>query len=104
MTWRSFVQNSMQVWELYQTAKTYHVRPSDLVAVDDPYAAYCLDTAVGEFGRALDAELNNVEGKTKKEIKMKSDRILRRWLDMPLRFRDPAKSGHIALPSKDGDS
>jgi hypothetical protein len=49
-----------------------------------------LDNAVGEFGRSLEAAINDVEGKNKKEVEMKVDRVVRRWLDMPLKFRDPA--------------
>lgn len=70
------------------------VRPSELLHIQDPFAAYCLDSACGEFGRALENELSNVEGKNKKEIQVKSDRVIRRWLDLPMRYRDPAKSGH----------
>jgi hypothetical protein len=49
-----------------------------------------LDSACGEFGRALEAAVQDVEGKNKGEIEMKADRVVRRWLDMPLKFRDPA--------------
>lgn len=73
-----------------------------ILDVSDPYAAYCLDTAVGEFGRTLENELSNIEGKNKKEIQTKADRLMRRWLDMPVRFRDPARSGHVVLPKRDG--
>lgn len=101
-TSRSFVKSSREVWQLYQTAKSFGVRPSELVSAPDPYAAYCLDTAVGEFGRALENALRNVEGKNKKEIEVKAERIVRKWLDMPQKFRDPVKSGHAVLPNKDG--
>lgn len=55
---------------------------------------------MNEFGTAVDAALHDVEGKTKKEIAAKSERVLRKWLDMPQRYRDPLKSGHVQLPSK----
>jgi hypothetical protein len=77
------------VWEIYQTAKSFNTRPSDILGVTDKYAAYCLDTAVGEFGRVIENELSGVEGKTKKEIASKSDRLMRKWLDMPQQFRSP---------------
>lgn len=64
--------------------------------MSDPYAAYCLDNAVGEFGRALEAELSRVEGKNQKEIDVKADRILRKWLDMPQQWRRP----NVQLPQR----
>ena len=88
------------MWALYQTAKQFSVRPSSLLDVSEPYAAYCLDNACGEFGRAVENALQEVEGKNKKEIKVKSERVLRKWLDLPLQYRDPAQSGHIQR--KDG--
>lgn len=57
--------------------------------VDDPYVAYCLDSAVATFGLALSAELNLVEGKNAKEIQKKQQRILDRWLGNPIRYREP---------------
>lgn len=68
--------------------------------MQDPYAAYCLDNAVAEFGRAVESDLAEVEGKTKKEVAKKSERVLRRWLDMPQQYRDPAASGAVQLPRK----
>jgi hypothetical protein len=61
-----------------------------------------LDTAVAEFGNALEGELKSIEGKNKKEIAVKSNRLLSRWLDMPLQYRDPVKSGHAQMPSQRG--
>jgi hypothetical protein len=89
------------VWRLHLVAKEYNCRPSDLLYIKDPYAAYCLDTAVAEFGRTLENELQGVEGKTKKEITVKSQRILSKWLDLPMQYRDPMKSGHVQIPSRD---
>lgn len=67
------------------------------MAEGDPWAAYCLDRSVGEFGRALENALAEVEGKNKKEIAVKSDRVIRKWLDIPMRYRDPATSGHAPV-------
>ena len=70
---------------------------------DDPYAAFCLDNAVGEFGRTVEAELNRVEAKTNKELDVKAERVLRKWLDMPQRYRDPVRAGKVpppAIPTK----
>jgi hypothetical protein len=103
-TWSSFVSNSVSLWNLYQTATTFNCRPSDLVDVRGPFDALCLDNAVSEFGSALDGELKGVEGKTKKVIEGKVDRIMRKWLDMPPKFRDPVASGKVQLPTEHEDS
>lgn len=51
------------------------------------------DNAVFNFGTALSNALAEVEGKNKKEIERKSQRVLRKWLgsSSPGKFRDPAK-------------
>jgi broad specificity phosphatase PhoE len=54
-----------------------------------PYMAYCFDNAVSTFGSALEADLDGIEGKTSKEINQKRDRTLRKWLGLPMRFRNP---------------
>jgi hypothetical protein len=83
-------------------SKDYQTRPSEILDIDDPFAAFCLDRAVHDFGSAVESALSDVEGKTKKEIQVKSDRVLRKWLDMPLQYRDPVRSGHVQLPMKGG--
>jgi hypothetical protein len=90
------------MWDLYLAAKTFNARPSDLMGVQDLYAAYCLDTACGEWGRAIEGALEGVEGKTKKEVAVKSERVLRKWLGMAQRYRDPARAGAVTLPSEEG--
>lgn len=57
---------------------------------------------MAEFGNALEAELKNIEGKNKTEISVKSNRLISKWLDMPMQYRDPVKSGHVQLPNKGG--
>lgn len=86
------------MWEIYQTAKTWKCRPSDLLHITDAYTAYCVDGAVAEFGRALEGELSGVEGKNKKEVESKSKRIMRRWLDLPQQFREPGMPTRQAQP------
>lgn len=60
----------------------------------------CLDNACAEFGQALEAELSKVQGKNQKEIEVKSERVIRKWLDMPQQYRDPVRAGKVALPTK----
>lgn len=77
-------------------ARTWHCRPSDLLAIDDEYVAYCLDQAVSYFGRMLEADLDGVEGKDAEEQNWKRKRILDRYLNggeekpSPGQFADPA--------------
>lgn len=78
-------------------AKTWGVRPSSLVAIDDDYVAYCLDQAVGYFGRTLEAELEKAgsDAKNESEAEFKRKRVLSDWLgedEKPQRgmFADPA--------------
>jgi hypothetical protein len=66
-----------------------------LLRITDDYAAYCLDQAVGYFGRTVEAELDKVEGKNRDETEQKRSRVLDRYLgntEKPSRgqFADPA--------------
>lgn len=45
------------MWNLHVTSKTYGIRPSQVACIEDPWVAYCFDSAVGLFG-------NHIEGKT----------------------------------------
>jgi hypothetical protein len=77
-------------------AKTWNCRPSDLLAITDDYVAFCLDQAVGYFGRVVEADLEAVEGKTDAERNQKRDRVLQKYIgnedEKPRRgqFADPA--------------
>lgn len=51
-------------------------------------AAYCFDKAVGKFGRAVEGAVRKVEGKGK-ALAMKQEQMLRKWLDLPLQYRNP---------------
>jgi hypothetical protein len=86
------VRSSQSLWQAWTLSQAIRSRPSDVFRIEEefgPYVAYCFDNAVVAFGRALEAELDSVEGKTGKEINRKRDRVLRKWLDMPLKFRNP---------------
>ena len=47
----------MQVWNLHSLSVTYSQRPSAVVGVDDPWAAYQFDMAVGQFGAWVENRL-----------------------------------------------
>jgi hypothetical protein len=65
---------------LYVDAKTWNCRPSNLLAIEDDYVAYCLDQAVGYLGRSIEAELGRVEAKSESEAEAKRQRVLERFL------------------------
>lgn len=46
-----------------------------------------------QFGEALSAALDSVEGKSATEIKNKKQRVLSKWLGLPQKFRSPGKVG-----------
>lgn len=85
---------------LYLNSKDFGCRPSQLLDLSDSYAAYCLDAACGQFGRALESELNGVGGKTEKARATKRERLLRTWLGLPLKFRNPT-AGAIRKKSEE---
>jgi hypothetical protein len=74
---------------LWKQAQEFKTRPSALLGVEDAYAAYCIDQSVYTFGSALEHELEEVEGKTKEEIKRKRVRIITKWLGGELKYRSP---------------
>lgn len=83
------------MWLLFVDAKTWGCRPSELMALDDDYLAYCLDQAVGFIGRAIEAELDKVEAKNEAEGEHKRKRVLAKFFDeedKPSRglYADPA--------------
>lgn len=78
-------------------AKTWNCRPSDLLNIQDDYVAYCLDQAVGYFGRTLENELEKAgsDAKNNADAEWKRRAVLDRYLgdnDKPQRgqFADPA--------------
>lgn len=59
---------------------------------NDPYVAYCFDSAVGYLGNYIEAELEKIQGKNAKSTAGRREARLRGLLaDGPTkRFRDPA--------------
>lgn len=87
--WASFVTNWEQAWLLYNQAKSWNKTPAELLSVEDAYLAYCVNNSIYAFGTALDAELESVTGKKKEEVARKRSRIVDKWLERPLKFRNP---------------
>lgn len=71
------------------------------MGMSDKYMAYLLDNAVHEFGATLEAELSDIEGKNKREIKQKQSRVLSTWLDLPQKFRNPGMVGPGSKKQRD---
>lgn len=65
-------------------ANQFRQRPSALVGVSDPYAAYCFDEAVYYFGTHVESELRRVsDGKKPEEAKRQRQAILTQLLTDP---------------------
>lgn len=60
-----------------------------MYAIKGEFRRFCFDQAVTTFGLALEAELDSCTGKTDKEINGKRSRVLAKWLDQPMRYREP---------------
>ncbi len=46
------------MWNLHSLSATYSLRPSAVLGVDDPWAAYQFDMAVGQFGAWVEGKLS----------------------------------------------
>lgn len=79
------------MWNVYSLAKSMTVRPSQLLAIDDAYVAYCIDDAVMTFGEFIASKLNEVKGKNAKQIEGQRLLLLRRLLSSEAKqqFRAP---------------
>lgn len=74
------------------------IRPSSLLAIDDPYVAYCFDQAAGYLGNHVELELDKIGNKTdakeravQQQKKAKLEAILSGSGDKPKQqFADPA--------------
>lgn len=78
-------------------SKLWKVRPSEIVGLDDPYVAYCLDEAIMYAGNYIEQQLDNVkQGKGKNAEKHRAAQqqiVLERILyGKQQTFRDPAMS------------
>lgn len=72
---------------MFNLARTWGVRPSSLVDLEDPYEAYCFDSAVAEWGLYVQGELDKVEGKNAKQVNA------RRRGRLEALLREPGKGG-----------
>lgn len=72
-------------------AETFHCRPSELYAIEDPVLALDFDSAVWLFGTTLDADLAESEAKAKKPAEKERVRQLRLqvWLGEQSGYAQP---------------
>lgn len=79
------------MWEAYQDLKMCHKRPSDVLAVTDTIAAYCLDKAVLTFGIVVE----NALGERNKVGKEYEDKYtLSQLLDSAFKLPRPQPGPH----------
>lgn len=52
-----------------------------MMGIEDPYAAFCFDQAVGEFGSYVKHEVQSIEGKNAKAVEGKRKIRLKALLD-----------------------
>lgn len=76
-------------------AKTWTVRPSQLLGIKDEYVAFCLDEAVAFFGNEVEAEINGIEGRNPRDTQVRQERKLRELLGVKVRFADPIAMGKV---------
>jgi len=57
---------------VYQQAKTWGQRPSQLLGIDDPYTAFCVDEAVWMWGNHVESELNKATDGAKNKDQARS--------------------------------
>lgn len=53
------------MWNLHSLSATYHLQPSKVIGVDDPWAAYQFDMAVAQFGAVVEGKLAERDKKGK---------------------------------------
>lgn len=73
----------MNTWNLFQEAKGWGCTPSDLLQIEEPYTAYCLNQAVSHFGAYVTGELEKIEGKDSKAVARKRQQKLEQLLRAP---------------------
>lgn len=76
------MQNKARNWRLYKLAKAWSCRPSQLMDLKDPYAAFCFDEAITEFGETIEdaIEVATEKSKTKKSALSAAQKVLMQHL------------------------
>lgn len=83
-----------ELWLLFNQATTWKCRPSEILAIDDDYVAFCIDQAVFHVGVTIRSDLDGVEGKTSQEIAQKREQVLNKYFSdedtTAKQYADPA--------------
>jgi hypothetical protein len=61
-----FARKKSELWRLYCLSTSYGDRPSEILGIDDEWAAYQLDDAVTYLGRWVEAKLSERHRKSGK--------------------------------------
>lgn len=91
-----FVRKPEQVWLLWHKSKAVGQRPSQLLAIENDYVAYCLDEAVIFFGLTMENMLDEAghkPGKDERKARAARERLLNKVLgndDQTSGYADPA--------------
>lgn len=99
LTWPDFVHKPHLLWMVYQQAKAWHCRPSEVLYLSDDWMMmFSVDQAVWTFGSALENALEEAAASAKKESGKERARqkVIRQWLpglesSKNQRFRDPGQ-------------
>lgn len=81
------------LWEAWRLSQAYSTRPSAIYGITSYLDAFSFDRAVYRFGSFVDAELEGVEGKNKREIESKRLRVMQKYLpkaQSASNYADPA--------------
>lgn len=54
------------MWHVFTLSQKMKVRPSDLLALSDPYERYCVDECVIDWGVYVQSELDKIKHKKEK--------------------------------------
>jgi len=57
------VRNTKKAWQLYNTAKTWSLPPSQLMGLEEEFDAFCLDEAIAALGNGIENRLLAITGK-----------------------------------------
>lgn len=75
-----------------------------MYGITGAFRRFCFDQAVMSFGKALEAELDSVkESKDPKMTRQKKERIMARWLDRPVRYREPVATSSPTAGNTDSE-
>lgn len=86
-------------------ARTFHVRPSELLGVRDSFLAFCIDRAVWTFGTAVDTDMDAAQNdrrlgdNPKREVLIKArETVFLQYMNINGDETSPSPTGRFADP------